>query len=542
MPKGNFFKITSGWLVLLMVFIIFIQLNTENSSADPFLYRHHVIMIQGNDPDTAEIEPGNEMLAIERFFLLVPWNESFVDLPVPLAMKIGSQDIDHVGYSDMFGYVPGQYSLYMNPGDSPYKEFRNMEDMTCCIAHSFVWGFPKGADRNQSQDIHLDTGSAFKENMDDSRSIDVWNFSEDTMKLKMGEYSGEYISTATKMGAHIPKVEIDWNISMHKENVTFLISNNNGTNWLDMTSHKGEEVNFSVQGNELIWKINMTQNITLNNTPVLTDLWINVTYTPMYSDIILQLDYVLERKSDKFEFTMDLYKDYDDGVVPHILIYTDKDHIVESEDIPLTLYGSQSEYPGKDVYIFMAGSFSPEAAITVQKVEEESQISWLLIFPLILIIIFVGAFLMGRARKREMTKSAEGQTATADNGDMEELARKKEGLLTALKELDSDFEEGNLDEDIYNELRSTYKKKAAEVMSQMDALTAAAVPSAKEPEEPEISDERKTLLSKKKKILKSIKKLDSDYKDGILDEDVYKELRQSYKEKAVEVMKELEGN
>ncbi len=42
--------------------------------------------------------------------------------------------------------------------------------------------------------------------------------------------------------------------------------------------------------------------------------------------------------------------------------------------------------------------------------------------------------------------------------------------------------------------------------------------------------------------MKSIKKLDNDYKEGLLDEEVYKELRADYKRKAVDLMKELDEN
>ncbi|MEE9152330.1 MAG: hypothetical protein V3U20_10950 [Thermoplasmata archaeon] len=521
-----------------MLFVLLIPVMAFSAMAEPIMYRHHIIMIQGDNPGTTEIELEYEIMAVERFFFLIPWNESRVEVSVPLNAIHESIDLDHVVDGGSMGYIPGEYSTFWNPNNPPFKELKDMEGMSCCIANKYVWVFPGGADRNFTVSTLVDTDSEFNQSFDRLRSDDAWNFSVSGMRLKLGKAFGDYISIPIEMGVNITKVEMTWNVSMHEENITFYISNNNGTDWMDMKGHEGEEMNFTAQGNELIMKINMTQNIGENNTPVLNGLWINVTYTPLYNDIILQLNYVVERESNKFEFILDLYEDDANFVTPHTIIYINKDHTLDSSGIPLELFESQTEFPDKSAYTFMSGSFTPEAKITIQSIEEE-QFPWVLILALIAIVLIISILLIGGVRKKEISEPSLAQDTVAQDEEMEKLKHKKEGLLKAIKKLDTDFEEGLLDEEVYKELKSSYKSKAVDVMKQMDALVVSAASVAKAPI---LSQEKEALLQKKEKILKSIKKLDNDFNDGLLDEDVYKELRQSYKEKAVEVMKELEEN
>lgn len=525
-------------IIILLLIGFLIQTIVPNAIAKPVMYEHHVVMIQGDDPKTTEDEPDSHIMARERFFFLIPWNESWIEVPVPKdAISIS---IDHIIYTNVTGWIPGDYSTYWNPSNPPHKHFKDMEDMSCCVGNFYEWGFPTGANRNFTVSTHLETDSDFNRSFDEIRSDDIWNFSSPGLKLKNGEVSGDYFSRMTKMGINISKVEMSWNAIVSQNNFTIHISNNNGTDWLDIKEYKDEVVNFTTQGNELLWKINMTQDIELNNTPILTDLWVNVTYTPQYNDIILQLDYVLEKRIDtnKFEFTMDLYKDQEDGIAPIFLIYINKDNNLESSGVPISLHDTQIEYPDKNAYIFMGGSFSPEATITIRE-KEEGEFPFLLLLVLILIILCIVIFLVTRAMKKEDFKPIDAQETETTGNQIENLKQKKEGLLKAIKKLDEDFEEGLLDEETHKELKGSYKKKAAEIMKQMDTLSPGTTVIGAISE---TSSERETLLERKESILKSIKKLDTDFKEGLLDEKVYKELRADYKRKAADLMKELDAN
>jgi hypothetical protein len=420
-----------------------------------------------------------------------------------------------------------------------------MTEMTCCYAHRFAWGFPEGADRNLTDSTNLDSDVDFIQYFDDTRSDVVWNFSTDGLHLKPGNISGDYISfpltIPLSMAANITKVEMSWNVSISQENVSIFVSNNNGTNWTNMNGLNGQILNFSTQGNELIWKINMTQDINLNNTPILDDLWINVTYIPIFTNVNLNLEYILQRNPDtnRFDFTLDLYDDYIDNVLLHMLIFINNDHVVESRNITLTFTESPENLPDKNRYNFIGYNYLPVADISVEKIEEEGEFPLSLLLALLIVAVIAAILIVSRARKRESEEEPHEDDEPMDQEkELEELQLKKEGLDTAIAKLDSDLEEGLIDEDVHTELKGSYEEKAADVDQQIVALSAI---TSKEREEPEMSSEKAALMQKKERILKSIKKLDSDYEEGFLDEDVYEDLRKSYKGKAVEILKDIEA-
>jgi hypothetical protein len=542
-------KIKSRLIRRFTVFAIFLLsiLLLTNITATPFLDGHFIVVMQGDDPETVEVEPGSQLYALERYYFLIPWNETWVEVPVPKIANMEGMKLDHVVYVDSMGYIPGDYSAYWNQDNPPFKLFKDMTDMECCIADFYAWGFPENADRNQSVYTYVDTDSEFIQYIDDVISDNIWNFSSSGLSMNPDSEYGNYISSPTIMGINITKAQMSWDISDHAENVSFFVSNDNGTSWYNVTDLKGEEINFTSSGNEFIWKVNMSQDIGINNTPLLENLWVNISYTPFYTELTLQLDYTIDRNSNKFEFVWDLYMDYGDGVIPHTLVYTDKDHKLKSEGIPLSLYETQTEYPKKDAYIYMtssSGSYSPEASVTITHVvDEDTQFPWimiLLLFIIVIIILIILVYLLSRPKKQDEAEVAQPTEPVLDEeheAELEGFIKKKQGLLKAIKKLDSDFEEGLLDEDVYTDLKGNYKQKTIEVMKQIDVLAAAA-PVA--PIAPQISPQKEALKEKKEKILKGIKKLDADFQEGLLDEETYNELKADYKKKAVEAARELD--
>lgn len=536
--RGLRFLRMGGVALLLLLLLPSVA---QAAVGQPVLYRHHIVMIQGDDPGTMETEPENQILVIERFGYLVPWDNDTVDSPVPKGSH--TMSIDQVAWSDSIGYYPGVYSTFMNPENPPSKEFFDMTDMDCCIAHSYVWGFPQGADRNFSFSALLEVDTDFIQYYDDIKSDKVWNFSSSGLSLEPGNESGEYVSTINVADSvNITTFELSWYNNSHGDNISIFISNNNGTLWHDVTGNEGRVTNFTSTGSELLWRINMTQDVALNNTPVLSDLWFNLTYVPWYSDIIIQLTYILERDpdTDSFEFVMDLYDDYIYGVNPHFVMYINKDHTLESEAVPFTLFETQTEYPEKDAFVFMTGTYDYEAPISIRKNQEEETSYpiqlFLIILLVIIIMLIVLVMVMSRTEIPDYDPDEDGEAGGADSRELEELEAKKASLLMAIKKLDSDHEEGLVDDDVHSEMRAGYKARAVELTRQIDALAAAAA----QPEVPEVSEEEEALLAKKQKLLKGIKKLDTDFEEGLLDEDVYQELRAGYKEKAVKAARELD--
>jgi hypothetical protein len=537
--------------ILIAISMILIMLVAINATAAPILTSHHIVMIQGDDPATEAVEPGDRTIAVERYFFAVPYNETHLEVPVPKNASMDGMQLDHVVYNQqMQSYLPGDFAEFFNQNNPPYKEFLDMTDMDCCYADFYAWEFPIDADRNVTDWDLIGNNVFFNVSLDKGRSDDVWNLSGSDLKLNRSEEYGEYYSLIYPLGLNISMVDMSWAITEHPENVSFFISNDNGTSWMDVTNRSNEDIYFPAEGNEFVWKINMSQDIELNNTPVLDYIWFNFTFLDRYTYVTLQLDYVLERRSGEFKFTWDFFMNRQYGTSPHILIYLDKDHELEAENIDLIFWGDQTEFPEKDTYFFMRGSYSPVASVTISEIEDPpGDFPWLLllIFLIIAIIIVVLSMSMPKRGKPSegMVDTAEPEVSSEEieemeemEDELEELRSKKKGLLGAIKKLNSDFEEGIIDEDVYNDLKGSYKGKTIEIMKRMDLLAATISQASMEPQ---ISQEHEALLQEKKKTLLSIKKLDSDFNEGTIDEDTYRELREKYKKRAVEIAKELES-
>jgi hypothetical protein len=559
MGKKVFFSSISKGFAVLMILILFLGLVPYGAVSEPILEWHNIIIVQGDDPSTPEIESEDNLIATEFVYFLVPWNESIVRTFIPKSVTPSTIVVDQVvevTYPDQStAFVYGEYSALMNPQNPPYKEFIDKTGADCCIAHWYLWGYPNGSSRDMEGYAHGSSGDHFNQSYDSIISDDVWNFTGPGLELKEGESAGEYISIPMEIFStyeviNITSIEMDWNVTEFSENVSFSVSINNGTHWLDMNPNKGQLINFTTPGNELLWKMNMTQNVSLNNTPLLSDLWINITYTPAFSELVLQMNYVMPKDpvTDQFQFIMDLYEDMKYQRDPHVLVYVNPDHSLSANGMPFTFYDTQSQVSGKELYFFMPGTgeFSPEVTITIPYVgsetspNEEGDFPWLYIILLIIILAMIAVLLIVPEKKKE---DEEGDIE-ADTEELEQLEQKKEKLQMAISKLDSDFEEDLIDEETYDELKAGYEEKEAGVSKEIGIL-AASIASAKarrtEDSEEEISEEKEALLEKKKKLLLAIKKLDSDFEDDVIDEDTYKDLKADYKKKAAGVLKEIDA-
>lgn len=73
----------------------------------------------------------------------------------------------------------------------------------------------------------------------------------------------------------------------------------------------------------------------------------------------------------------------------------------------------------------------------------------------------------------------------------ETLEARKRDLFAAIRTLDSDYEDGTLDETAYRSTRERYEREAADILAQLDALT----PSPRQPEPPRRKRRAGTLIS-----------------------------------------------
>jgi hypothetical protein len=134
-------------------------------------------------------------------------------------------------------------------------------------------------------------------------------------------------------------------------------------------------------------------------------------------------------------------------------------------------------------------------------------------------------------------KRKSGAMKTEDRTGLEDLEAKRMKILVSLKKLEKEYESGDLPEDLYDELKGKYKVKAIEVMKEINKIKNSQVSNSEFDEESNLAE----LDKKKKQILLAIKKIEREYDSGDLPENLYDELKGKYKEKAIEVMKEIDS-
>src|SRR3972149_12116550 len=73
-------------------------------------------------------------------------------------------------------------------------------------------------------------------------------------------------------------------------------------------------------------------------------------------------------------------------------------------------------------------------------------------------------------KNREEVEEYDGQE---EDEAVADVLSQREGVYLAIKELEADYQMGNLSDRDYQQLRENYKLKAAKVLKEMDELTAA---------------------------------------------------------------------
>jgi uncharacterized membrane protein len=151
--------------------------------------------------------------------------------------------------------------------------------------------------------------------------------------------------------------------------------------------------------------------------------------------------------------------------------------------------------------------------------EEESQFGALIIALLIVIIAIVFVIVLRSANGREEDAETEKEAAGEDQLGEDRGVR----ISESLKEAEAAFAEGHLSEEFYENLKRKYEGEMAEIEE---------VPM----EDPEIV----ALKEEKEKLLRAIKALQQRLDDGKISESGYDQLVKDYKERAIEIMKDID--
>jgi len=128
-----------------------------------------------------------------------------------------------------------------------------------------------------------------------------------------------------------------------------------------------------------------------------------------------------------------------------------------------------------------------------------------------------------------------------DYENREELIQNKKKLLKTTNRLKSDYKEGLITKEIYDNLRIEYKQKLKIINKKIEKWdTESGTERGVEIDSKDEAPELKKLMVKKEKILKAINKLEDDKEAGIIDDELYEEMAGTYKKQAIEIMRNID--
>jgi len=501
-------------------------------SGDPAIgvtYYHEVILVQGENPQTEEVEHEHDVWVLDRTAWSVPWNSSTVYIWVPDgARNVTIEHWEQNTLSTTTDYVRGRFHQFYHPLDAdmvkvvtqgPYAGF-----------HS--WSFPDGADRNFSAALSVQNRSQFHQQTGESVNLSHWNLTGGMLRLEPGVNASTFTSNTTEAGYDISAVTPSWEMNA-TGNYTIFVSADNGTTWKNATN--GTRLLFPGIGNQLRWRVEMEQNVSTNDTPILDGIELDIEYVTEYMDVFLFTSYVLHIDDGSLEF--DMYYPFDGSNTGMVFLgYVDPDYTLVSTGVNL-IVSQQEGYEGKVVYRHMAADYQPYITLNITHTPDDTVSGGFSNLPLFLLVgiiliaasIFIGLKYSRSQQSKGKPKSAARKKSDADD-DRELLEKKKARLERKLADLDEEVELGLIDAEAADELREDYRDKLDDIEEKLA-----------EPEAPEIDEQAISALeARKKKILQAIKRVDGELEDGLIDEDEHGRMRAGYKKKAVEIMKELD--
>ena len=447
-------------LIIVLCFVLSIFTAGAGEGAKPPSdatgFYHWIEIIQGDIPETQEVEAHNLLTVQDAMMYAIPWNVTRIHVNIPDGANL-------TRFLDV-------HSLYSNAsfGLSDYPGW-------------YYWEFPDEITREVSSQIVYNESLIFQEGTFNATKI---NITDNQIKLQDGLNLGEYVSNDIVVdGISVSSAKIIIN-STYSENVSLSISNNNGTSWHPCLNDT--YLDFDTNGASLKYKLNISGNSTIR--PVVDYVEMSYNYTPMATTMALMTEYTITSNPEppEFSFRKELLYDIEDTV---IYLYVEEGHVIESVNVtwidshdPNITPAMKDKYPGKLLHV---GTVEPGSvfSFTMNPVEETGNDSSLLIFAiigLILIMVITVIYYRGReGRTAEKTDDADdlddkddsdeyAESETHENEDTTALLGQKENILKAIKRLDRDFEEGALSQKTYDELRTKYKEEAINIMKKLD--------------------------------------------------------------------------
>ncbi len=465
-------------LLLSLIFLMLIGLPTAAQEDPPMNatgYNHWLEIMQGDIPDSEQVEADNMLLVHDTMFYVVPWYESRVYMSIPNGAEVV--------------YILDVHNLFNNGswGQSEYVDW-------------YYWEFEQGADRDMYAFVEHDSSAVFSQGDYDATLFDI---NDNGTSLKSNITYGEYTSLSITNSEIVNFTSASPIFNSNSSNVTFQLSNDNGTTWIACGS--GETIDFTTSGNELKYRAILSDNPVTQ--PDISNITIEYSYTPQSTIIALRSEYVIFSETDPLSFNMQKQLMYDISDV-NILFYHDPGFEPGSDNITWMQHYEINpamleafEKPGKEVHI---GSATPGLLISMSLVEghgdDAAGPNYYLysIIAVIIIISLMGIYLSrkdsdlegddlkdtsssetledGEPSEDEADKDDDIEKAEVpENEDTEafvevndDFSTQKENILKAIKKLDADLESGDISKDVHTELKANYKKEAVRVMKELD--------------------------------------------------------------------------
>ncbi len=423
-------------------------------------------------------------------------------------------------------------------------------------------------------------------------------YSSGALRLSSGSESGTYASAEMPVAAasDITSGNLTLQGSL-LENVTSYLSNDGGSTWTQC--YNATELNFTSHGTLLKVRLVLDGNTTLGIEPSVTSFALSARYTALKTTFSVHISYLWTEEFVSRTASIDLNEalPYTPSGSFIVMFYALKGYVPSGAGFNMTLDedSAMNTYPDKELYLYSAPSLAPGANFSLFVSAPKASNDWVLYaVGAVSLLGIVGFGYISLARRKSASGSVakpDGASASCDE-DKESrrsdlVAKKKElliaieavkakpseelsaaerkrsmsglkselkhvrnelnklprqapsvvakpdscgppsgpydAMLASLARLDDDFEKGRLPEGAYRTLRKDYVSKAAALMASR--------------QQPRSDD---PLLSEKSKLMEAIVALDEEHDKGEVPDDVYKELRASYRKELASVMRKMD--
>jgi hypothetical protein len=476
--KGSYWP--SRAFITLVVLVLFLSMGAlapsvhadNGTSATPNF--HEVIMFQGDDPTTTKEEEKDRIWVVHRTAWSVPIESNVLYAYAPLqALNASVANVEALSHQGTSIFVPGPYSIAENPDNPPTLAY--VTDGP--YAGMYTWAFPEGTDRSSHASIVFSSQEDLEDYDPEATNASQWTIVDGSLRLAPGIESAVYTSKRYMAGTDIIGVNLTLLAEGTKENMTFEVTQDNGTTW-----HMVENATYATLdgvGYELRWRVTMTQDVAVNNTPLLDYAVVAVDFLEGATEVWLEMKYWLIIPKEGLEFNLWMPFDIDSSNLI-LLAYLDKDVRFDINGTSVIETPTET-YPGKLALTHMVGPYSSTLVFDVKIQDSASpgrdDTATLIAVLIVLILASIVAIAYLKFRSPQVpVDGIEGEASDLDDvsrasdrtADREELMAEKAELMTAIKALDSELEVGMIGADEHEVRRGKLLDKTVDVMKQLD--------------------------------------------------------------------------